>query len=74
MFSAYPLVIYEQEDKPIPKLKDVIDGLLSHREIPIRVISDPDDEQFQIIRKQLPIEIKVLHVIVVIKYFKIFEA
>lgn len=74
MFTAYPLVIYEQDDKPIPKLKDVIDGLLSHSEIPIRVISDPEEEQFKIIRKQLPIDIKVLHVIVVIKYLKIFEA
>ena len=28
MNSAYPLVIYKQDDKPLPEFEDVVNGLL----------------------------------------------
>lgn len=74
IFESYPLIIYKEENRPLPILKDIVDGLLNNGEIPIRIISNSNDEQFQFIKNLLPKDIKILHIIVVIKYPKIFES
>ena len=75
MYNCYPLVIFQDEEhNNPPSLEQVIDGMLNHFEIPIKIISDPQDPVFIDITKSIPKNITPLHVIIVIKYFKTFEA
>ena len=38
MSSAFPLVIYKEDNKSLPEFEDVVNGLFSNNEIPIRII------------------------------------
>lgn len=73
MIDCYPLLLIDDGITETPSLKSVINGLYYKNEVPLKIMTEKDDEFKEYIHG-LSNHVKPLYVIVVIKYLNSFEA
>lgn len=72
-FTCYPIILSKVEGKEFPSINSVLSDILDTGEIPLRVITDIDDEIFKEIQSQIQ-EYKIECIIMVVKYLTKFSA
>ena len=72
-FTCYPIIITEVVGQPVPSIESIIADLVDNSEIPIRIITNTNDNLFTEVKKTYGIKDKIHYIIVVVQYINMFN-